>query len=189
MTEGNQNAVKEGLFTRDAYVRPGEEADYTKIIDEMFADLLPEGALEMAFVSEIVTASWRLRRCRLAEGNLVDQTQIDPMEDEAFDKKQRAIDRARAHALNTVRRSLAELRKLQTERATRRELQLNHEESVLVDSQLVSRNIHAWTARDEKSRERMRKAHEEELQNMYNGPIVPPARKRSEDIEDSEEAA
>jgi len=170
MTEGNQNAVKEGLYTRDAYVRPGEEADYTKMIEEMFADLQPVGALEITFAGEIVTASWRLRRCGLVEGNLVDQTLIDPMEDEVFEKKQRAIDRARAHALNIVHRSLAELRKLQTERATRRELSITHEESVLVDTQKVSRSIYAASARER----RERKQSDRETMDAFERACAPP---------------
>ena len=158
MLENNRNAVKEGLYTRDAYVRPGGENAYREVIDQIMTDLLPEGALEMIFTGEIIHATWRLRRCGLAEGNLADQTLIDPMEDEVFEKKQRAIDRARAQAHNILRRSLAELRKLQTERATRRELEHQHAESVAVDSQKVSKNILAAAARDVRLEKRMDEA-------------------------------
>ena len=168
MAEGNQNAVKEALYCRDAYVRPGEEAAYREMIDQLFAELIPDGALELLFASEIVTASWRLRRCGLAEGNLVDQTLIDPMEDEAFEKKQRAIDHARAQAHNIIQRSMAELRKLQTERATRRELEMTHTESVLVDSQKVSKNIHAYDERREKTAKRAHKAMKADLDRQLH---------------------
>ena len=168
----SRNAVKEGLYTRDAYIRPGEEDAYQDVIDRIFTDLLPEGALEMIFASEIVNATWRLRRCGIVEGNLADQTLIDPMEDEAFEKKQRAIDRARAQAHNIIRRSLSELRKLQTERSTRRELEVNHEESVLVDFQQVARHIEAKVVRDEKWQKRLEKAQKEELESLLE-PVVP----------------
>ncbi|MDE3197586.1 MAG: hypothetical protein KGN84_14645 [Acidobacteriota bacterium] len=169
----NRNAVKEGLYTRHAYIRPGEEAAFQQIIGEIYTDLQPEGALEELFAHEIAAATWRLRRCGLVEGNLAEQTLIDPMEDEAFEKKQRSIDRARAHAHNVIRRSLAELRRLQTERATRRELEITHEESVLVDTQKVSRSIEAKAARDEIMHNRVRKAEEEYGDALIAAPIVP----------------
>ena len=174
----NQNAVKTGLYTRDAYIRPGEEAAFQQVIDKIFTDLDPQGAMEQVFASEIVTATWRLRRCGLVEGNIACQTYTDPMEDEAFEKKQRSVDRARAAAHNIIRRSLAELRKLQTERATRRELEITYEESVLVDTQKVARQIEAATVRQERMHKRVEKARSESLDNMLReiaeGPLPMP---------------
>ena len=57
-----------------------------------------------------MTATWRLRRCRLLEQDLTA---------EAPPHEQTSIDRARAQSHNLLRRSLAELRKLQTERTIR----------------------------------------------------------------------
>ena len=57
-----------------------------------------------------MSATWRLRRCRLVEAT------TSPIDDAA-------VDRARSHAHNMLRRSLAELRKLQTERTIRCELE------------------------------------------------------------------
>ena len=168
----NQNALKEGLYTRTAYIRPGEEAEYEQYFDKIFTDLLPEGALETMFATEIVNATWRLRRCQITEGNLADQTLVDPMEDEVFEKKQRAIDRARAQAHNIIRRSMAELRKLQTERATRRELEIDYAESVLVDTQKVARNINAACVREEKMDKRLQKAQLEELDRLTAPPTL-----------------
>jgi len=167
----SQNAVKDGLYTREAYIRPGEEAEYEKLVDRFLTDLLPQDTLEIVLVSEIATATWRLRRCNLVEGHMVDQSLFDPMEDPALEKKQRAVDRARAQSHIIIRRSMAELRKLQTERATRRELEINHAESALVDTQQVSRNIEAKVVRDEKWRKRMQKAEKEELERICNGPL------------------
>ena len=144
----SQNAVKEGLYTREAFIRPGEEAEYEKLFDRFMTDLLPDGILENVFVTEIVNATWRLRRCALVEGRMADRSLFDPMEDEGSEKVQRSVDRARAQSHNIIRRSMAELRKLQTERATRRELEVTHAESVLVDSQKVERNVTAKSVRE-----------------------------------------
>ena len=172
----SQNAVKDGLYAREAFIRPGEEAEYEELFDNLVTDLLPEGTLENVFVSEIANATWRLRRCALVEGRMADRSLFDPMEDEGSEKVQRSVDRARAQSHNIIRRSMAELRKLQTERATRRELEINHAESALVDSQKVARNIEASFNRNEKLRKREEEAHEEELERICSAPILPPAR-------------
>lgn len=158
---------------RDAYVRPGEEGTYEEFAEKILTDLLPDGALEMLFATEIVNATWRLYRCQLAEAQLADQTLIDPMLDEEFEKKQRAIDRARAQAHIIIRRSMAELRKLQTERATRRELEIHYPESVLVDTQRVARNVEAACVREDHMARLEQKAQFDELDRMTAPPGMP----------------
>jgi len=185
----SQNAVKNGLYTREAFIRPGEEAEYEKLVDKFFTDLLPQDMLETVLVSEIVTATWRLRRCNLVEGRMADRLLFDPLEDEGGEKVQRSVDRARAQSHTIIRKSMAELRKLQTERATRRELELHHAESALVDSQQVARNIEARVVRDEKWSKRMEKAQIEELERISNAPIaasrpnVPPAKPAARNLD------
>ncbi len=61
-------------------------------------------------------ANWRLRRCGILEYDLA--RACDPAPD-AQTAIQKSIDRARAQSHNILRRSLAELRRLQTERHTR----------------------------------------------------------------------
>jgi len=67
-------------------------------------------------------AHWRLRRCRILEAALAAQaTEDDSLDDAAIEKRQKSIERAIAQAHTVLRRSMAELRKLQTERHTRTE--------------------------------------------------------------------
>jgi hypothetical protein len=60
-------------------------------------------------------AAWRLRRCRLVEETFssIEDLDLDPMIDERTEKQQKSVDRARAQSHLILRRSLAELRKLQ----------------------------------------------------------------------------
>ena len=106
---------------------------------------------------------------------MVDRSLLDPMEDDGGEKVQRSVDRARAQSHTIIRKSMAELRKLQTERATRRELEHCHAESALVDSQQVARNIEAKVVRDEKWRKRMEKSEIEELERISHAPLARPA--------------
>ena len=112
-----QNSRTHGLFARKDLVKP-EDADlYREFCETTYHELAPAGALEESFASQIIGANWRLRLCDAAEAELEDFT-------EAADKTRRSIERARSHALNVVNKSLAQLRKLQTERVLREQLQL-----------------------------------------------------------------
>jgi preprotein translocase subunit SecA len=75
-------------------------------------ELDPQTPLEEVFATEIMSANWRLRRCRVIEADLA----LLPEPDE---KSQRSVDRARAQSHVILRRSMNELRKLQTERGIR----------------------------------------------------------------------
>jgi hypothetical protein len=81
-------------------------------------ELHPEGVLEETFATEITGATWRLRRCRLIEEAFgsIDDLDFDPMVDERTEKQQKTVDRARAQSHLILRRSLAELKKLQAGR-------------------------------------------------------------------------
>ncbi|HEY2123959.1 MAG TPA: hypothetical protein VGG94_00735 [Chthoniobacterales bacterium] len=81
----------------------------------MFLELDPAGLLEQTLASEITGASWRLRRCSAAEGELADYAEQDPLLDESKDKTRRSIDRARAAAHSILHRCLNQLRKLKSE--------------------------------------------------------------------------
>ena len=114
-----QNHLNLGLFTRRDYVQPDERDFYKEFCDSFYAELGPEGHTESALATEIVAASWRLRRCSLAEGDLADYAPMDPLLDESTEKRRRSIERARASALSQFHRSMNQLRKVQTERAVR----------------------------------------------------------------------
>jgi hypothetical protein len=120
----SKNALTLGLFTMNDFVRDNEAEDYTKICASLWNELSPEGTLEQNFTTEIVSATWRLRRCRMADEalgliSIADPAWSDPMLSPANEKQQKSVDRARAQAHNALRRSIAELRTLQTERTIR----------------------------------------------------------------------
>jgi len=112
----SRNSLKDGLFAAHDFIREGEQEEYDRIAAALRKDLAPEGALEELFTAEVIGASWRLRRCRLVEGRLATQSDLDPMEDEETGKVQKSVDRARSQSNNTIRRAIAEMRKLQTGR-------------------------------------------------------------------------
>ena len=92
-------------------------------------ELSAEGILEQTFATEIMGCIWRLRRCRVAESDLAGLTGKDPMvcpetSDDKSERTQKNIDRARAQSHYLLRRSIAELRILQTERTTRLQLKV-----------------------------------------------------------------
>jgi hypothetical protein len=116
-------------------VLDSETEKYAQTLIALFTQLSPEGVLEETFVTEIMTATWRLRRCRILEQDPT--TDLPPRE-------QTAVDRARAQSHNLLRRSMAELRKLQTERTIRLQL-TDLEIPGLADSKqvLVTLALHA----------------------------------------------
>jgi uncharacterized protein YecA (UPF0149 family) len=123
---GKANAAKNhlihGLYTRLDYVKPEERDIYKIFYETMFADLGPVTTLEQSYANEIAGASWRLRRCSAVEGELADYRTQDPMFDEKAEKTIRSLERARTSALSLLNRAINQLRKLQTERITRVEL-------------------------------------------------------------------
>ncbi|HZL55624.1 MAG TPA: SEC-C metal-binding domain-containing protein, partial [Bryobacteraceae bacterium] len=97
----------------------------------LLRDLTPEGVLESTFAAEIMGAAWRLRRCGLIE------SAFDMIEDETLlEKQQRSVDRARSQSHNILRKSITELRKLQTERKIRIELDIE-DACGLADNKIV----------------------------------------------------
>jgi hypothetical protein len=122
----SRNAITLGLFTIHDFVRPAERDEYSQLVSALSAQLNPNGALEDAFAAAIVGAVWRLRRCSLLEARMSETCELDPMldpmEDDSAARPQLSVDRARAQSHNILRRSIAELRRLQTQRNIRLEL-------------------------------------------------------------------
>src|SRR5665213_91143 len=116
----SRNALKSGLFSARDFVHDAEADEYTETRESLLRDLTPEGILESTFVAEIMGAAWRLRRCGLIESTFA------MIEDETLlERKQKSVDRARAQSHNILRRSMTELRKLQTERQIRMQLEID----------------------------------------------------------------
>src|SRR6266851_3610080 len=108
----SQNALKTGLFTAHDFILESEHEEYAKALSGLWTQFHPEGILEETFTLEIMSANWRLRRCRLLE--------VTP------GAEHKSIERARAQSHSILRRSLAELRKLQTARDIRLEVGGDH---------------------------------------------------------------
>ncbi len=142
-------------------IEVGEQADYAQTRAALMAELAPQGILEQAFADEIMTATWRLRRCGLLEAALP----ID--DDEAFEKQQRSIDRARAQAHRILRSSMAELRALQTERYIRRDLNIT-ENIGLANSLKVIRAAEYAPAEPEAQTESAPKRRPVSMQDLEN---------------------
>ena len=121
----SRNSLKDGLFTTQDFIRPGEEAEYAKTSEGLMKSLTPEGDLEEFFAQEIVSATWRVRRCRLIEAALAFRADDEFTLNEQDEKRQKSADRARTQSRSAIHRAMAELRKLQTEREVRSSLNFN----------------------------------------------------------------
>ncbi len=110
------NPLKTGLFAARYFIAPGDEKQYADTLYSLNSELSPQGILEETFAIEIMGATWRLHRCRKVEASFT--AELDPMIDEKTEKAQKSVDRARAQSHLILRRSLAELRTLQTGRSS-----------------------------------------------------------------------
>ena len=119
--KSSRNAIRTGLYAARDFVRPEEEEEYAKTLIRLMDELTPEGTMEQTFATEIMGATWRLRRCRLVEEafSCLEDLDFDPMVDERTEKQQKSVDRARAQSHLILRRSIAELGKLQSARHLR----------------------------------------------------------------------
>ena len=118
----SKNALISGLFTTHDFVLPDEASLYKDFFDTMFQELCPAGLLENTLANQIAGAAWRLRRCDLADSDIASHTPLDPLLDTLNEKQLRSIERARAASQNTFHRSINQLRKIQTERINRIEI-------------------------------------------------------------------
>jgi hypothetical protein len=114
-SKSSRNSIRTGLYAARDFVRPEEEEEYAQTLIKLLDELTPENTVEQTFATEIMGATWRLRRCRLVEEafGLIEDLNLDPMIDERTEKQQKSVDRARAQSHLILRRSLDELRKLQ----------------------------------------------------------------------------
>jgi hypothetical protein len=122
--KSSRNAIRTGLYAARDFVRPDEEEEYAQTLIKLMDELTPENSVEQTFATEIMGATWRLRRCRLVEEafGLIEDLTVDPMIDERTEKQQKSVDRARAQSHLILRRSLDELRKLQKGRTIQEQL-------------------------------------------------------------------
>jgi PAS domain-containing protein len=120
----SKNAVTLGLFSGD-FVRAAEQPLHDELNATILRELAPIGILEQNLACEIRRAMWRLHRCGEVEARLVDVYEhVDPMEawDKLVEYTQKSVDRARSQAHRLLHKATSELRRLQTERQSAREL-------------------------------------------------------------------
>lgn len=110
-----RNALSHGLTTRDLYVPAAQQQEFEALQQALRRDLYPATPAEFLLFHHIVSASWRLRRCDQAEVALAAATGADPLLDPALEPKLRTLDRTRAQASKMLHKSIAELRRLQSE--------------------------------------------------------------------------
>ena len=122
--KSSRNAIRTGLYAARDFVRPEEEEEYAQTLIKLMDELTPGNSVEQTFATEIMGATWRLRRCRLVEERfgIIADLDFDPMIDERTEKQQKSVDRARAQSHLILRRSLDELRKLQKGRTIQEQL-------------------------------------------------------------------
>ncbi len=123
-SKSSRNAIRTGLYAARDFIRPDEEEEYAQTLIKLMDELTPENTVEQTFATEIMGATWRLRRCRLVEEAFgsIEDLNCDPMIDERTEKQQKSVDRARAQSHLILRRSLDELRKLQKGRNLQEQL-------------------------------------------------------------------
>src|SRR5258708_25729568 len=119
-TRSSQNALRFGLFSTKNCVQSEETEEYEALSNALWNNMRARGPVQEMFATEVVRAAWRLRRCAEVEATLAEKSTSgpvvsDPMLDEALLRTQTAVDRARAQAHGIMRRSLADLRRLQAE--------------------------------------------------------------------------
>ena len=123
-SRSSRNSIRTGLYAARDFVRPEEEEEYAQTLIKLMDELTPENSVEQTFATEIMGATWRLRRCRLVEESFsyIEDLDFNPMIDERTEKQQKSVDRARAQSHLILRRSLDELRKLQKGRTIKEQI-------------------------------------------------------------------
>ena len=173
-----ENAVKDGLFTERDFIRPDELDEYDQFRAGLLGCLNPKNALEQNYADEIVTAQWRLRRCRLIEASIGERCyegfRLAPEDEE----RQKSVDRARAQATNALRKASAELRMIQTERECRNAYTFGKNWG-LADSGRAFGAFKEWRKEKESARTR----HYDEFKAMLDRELGP----LPEDVGDSED--
>lgn len=113
----SQNARRHGFTSTQLCVPEAAREEFEKFRHDLHCDVRPEGALEDSLFERLLLANWNLRRITRYETELLDETNPfapgAPGEADAFDR----LARYRRDLERSSQRALAELRKLQTQRA------------------------------------------------------------------------
>ena len=84
------NALKHGLLAKEVVVTVGEGAEnpeeFNTLLEDLKAQLAPEGTLEEMLVEKIAVAYWRLRRAYRYEVGLI-RSELDSATDDYYSGK------------------------------------------------------------------------------------------------------
>jgi hypothetical protein len=68
----SKNAVKHGLFAKEAVISGEDQAYYDALHDEILAELAPSGVMETLLAERVVSLTWRLKRAVRFENQLIE---------------------------------------------------------------------------------------------------------------------
>ncbi len=113
-----QNAMRHGLTSARLVVREDERVEFTKLPDVLVAELDPQGPVEQITFDDLLHAAWNLERFGRIEAECSRGTAEDFTNPDSIAVLDR-LTRYQARSQRAYYRALAELRKLQTNRALR----------------------------------------------------------------------
>lgn len=117
----SQNAARSGWFSRDLRVAEGKEQLYIEFEESWHRELSPEGLLELEAFTDFIRAAWHKREVIEAQ-NEVNVSSPSAFLDEAGRRQFDRLHRYERDFERRAKRAVAELRRLQTERALRARL-------------------------------------------------------------------
>jgi hypothetical protein len=117
-TISSRNATSHGLTAKVLFIPDHLKPDYDTLREELLIDLYPATEIEEVFFDMVLAASWKLRRCDIAESQLdtmVSTPGLEPLLDPTLAPTIRTLERVRAQAGRSLSKAISELRKIQTE--------------------------------------------------------------------------
>ena len=136
------NNLQHGLAARGFIVLPGQETAFSDLEEGLRTNLIPNGQLQETIFLRLLESAWSLHRCRLASAQLylsAPNPEIDPLLDDQLEAKHARIQKYAKQSEHSMRKSLADLSRIQTE------LQYRHEAYPLSEEQLVNEELFEQT--------------------------------------------
>ena len=186
------NNLQHGLAARGFIVLPGQESAFADLEAGLRINLTPNGELQEVIFLRLLEAAWNLHRCRLASAQLyISSTnpEIDPLIDDQLEAKHARIQKYSKQNENSLRKSLQDLGRIQTELQYRHEAYpLNEEQRN--DDELFNQTPHALSSacqfadlmetvtrqqkRTNPSGAERRNAAEAQLKQVFDSILAPP---------------
>jgi hypothetical protein len=117
--KSSQNARTHGLCATDLLIATEDQDEFESMHVKLQLDIGPKGALEGALFTELVIASWQMRRIGRMETELATgfESYTALLDDDGVQKKLDRLGRHHTRFERTFHRCLKELKALQTNRA------------------------------------------------------------------------